>query len=80
MPLPMSFSLIVSTAQEDGEGFFLFPSYEMLNGKYQTDIQYRTDIQKKKKKKKLVVDIRIWVELLKDIRTCTWCYTSTFPK
>lgn len=60
MPLPMSFSLIVSTAQEDGEGFFLFPSYEMLNGKYQTDIQYRTDIQKRKKEKeKLVVDIRI---------------------
>lgn len=51
MPLPMSFSLIVSTAQEDGEGFFLFPSYEMLNGKYQTDIRYRTDIQKKKKKR-----------------------------
>lgn len=51
MPLPMSFSLIVSTAQEDGEGFFLFPSYEMLNGKYQTDIQYHTDIHKKKKKK-----------------------------
>lgn len=50
MPLPMSFSLIVSTAQEDGEGFFLFPSYEMLNGKYQTEIQYHTDIQKKKKK------------------------------
>lgn len=50
MPLPMSFSLIVSAAQEDGEGFFLFPSYEMLNGKYQTEIQYRTDIQKKKKK------------------------------